>query len=113
MWKVTLDGDKLVFTPFFGDPAGQDPNDEITADQLVHTLKSRDAEIQDLKLENDRLQQREKLYQEFLNFLDCKDRPCTRCNQYCPDGVVVCKMTLPSNRYELINELKKRLEDLG
>ena len=57
MWKVTLDGDKLVFTPFFGDLAGQDPNDEITADQLVHTLKSRDAEIRDLRAKMETMNQ--------------------------------------------------------
>ena len=78
MWKVTLEDDRLVFTPFFGDPAGQDPNDEITADQLVHTLKSRDAEIRDLKLENDRLQQRDKLMWKALVSIGCNGS-CTGC----------------------------------
>ena len=92
MWKVTLENDRLVFTPFFGDPAGQDPNDEITADQLVHTLKSRDAEIRDLKLENDRLQQRDKLMYNFIK-------------------------SVAVSRYEWVSvqadEILRRLEDLG
>ena len=70
-------------------------------------------DLQELKLENDRLQQREKLYQEFLNFFDCTDRSCSRCTQYCPDDGGFCKMTFPSNRNGLINELNGRLEDIG
>lgn len=92
MWKITLENDRLVFTPFFGDPAGQDPNDEITADQLVHKLKSRDAEIRDLKLENDRLQQRESLMYNFIK-------------------------SVAVSRYEWVSvqadEILRRLEDLG
>ena len=151
MWKVTLDGDKLVFTPFFDDEPkkvsvstlyGEMVMDKVRdkfwsyneigkKDDEIRDLKveyqklreryaqcemdlqDRDEELQDLKLENDRLQKREELYQDFLNFLECKDRPCTRCNQYCPDTSMVCKMALPSNRHELINKLKKRLEDIG
>ena len=59
MWKVTLDGDRLVFTPFFGDPAAdQDP------DQL------RD-ELQDLKLENDRLQRQNELMEDYIHAIVC------------------------------------------
>ena len=71
MWKITLENDRLIFTPFFGDLAGQDPNDEITADQLIHTLKSRDSEIRDLKLENDRLQQQNELMKEYIHAIAC------------------------------------------
>lgn len=81
-------------------------------DHLKTDLQNRDEEIRDLKLENDRLQQREKLYQEFINFFDCHDRLCTRCSQYCPDADVMCKLALVENRHELTYEFKKRLEDL-
>ena len=60
MWKVTLEEDRLVFTPFFGDPAGQDP------DQDLDELKKRYDELLDLKLENDRLQQRDTLMHNFI-----------------------------------------------
>ena len=56
MWKITLEDDRMVFTPFFGDP---------TADQDPDHLRE---ELQDLKLENDRLQQRDKI---MLDFIEC------------------------------------------
>lgn len=67
-------------------------------------------EIRDLKLENDRLNRREKLYQEFINFFDCHDRTCVRCSQYYPEDDVACKLALVNNRHKLINELKQKLE---
>ena len=75
MWKVTLDGEKLVFTPFFD----WDPD------------KIRE-ELQDLKLENDRLQQRDKLMYNFIK-------------------------SVAVSRYEWVSvqadEILRRLEDLG
>ena len=80
MWKITLENDRLVFTPFFGDPAAdQDP------DQLRE-------ELQDLKLENDRLQQRDTLMYNFIK-------------------------SVAISRYEWVSvqadEILRRLEDLG
>lgn len=79
---------------------------------LDRDLCGRAQEVQDLKLENDRLKRREELYQEFLNFLDCHNRICFRCTQYRPDDDVHCKIALPAHRQELINELKQKLEEL-
>ena len=59
MWKVTLDGDRLVFTPFFGDPAADQDPDQIRE------------ELQDLKLENDRLQQQNELMKEYIHSIAC------------------------------------------
>ena len=59
MWKVTLDGDRLVFTPFFGDPA---------ADQDPDHLRE---ELQDLKLENDRMRQRNELMEDYIHAVAC------------------------------------------
>ena len=88
-----------------------EPEEQINADP-EDELHPMNEVIQDLKLENARLQQREKLCQEFINFFDCYDRLCTRCSQYNPDGVVTCKLSLVKNRHDLINEFKKQLEDL-
>ena len=54
MWKVTLDGEKMVFTPFFD----WDP-DKLRED------------LQDLKLENDRLQQQNELMKEYIHAIAC------------------------------------------
>lgn len=70
-------------------------------------------EIQDLKLENDRLQKREELYQRYLNSFDCHERSCVRCTQYRPGHYVPCMLALPQERHKVINTLKKELEDLG
>lgn len=83
-------------------------------DRLKMDLQNRDDEIQDLKLENDRLKKREDLYRICLNKFDCHGVvTCIRCAQYCPENDVPCKLALPINRHEIINELKKKLEALG
>lgn len=69
-------------------------------------------DLQDLKLENDRLQQREKLYHEFLNFFDCRDRTCVRCSHYFPEKDVPCRLALINYRHNLIDEFKQKLENL-
>ena len=94
MWKVTLDGDKLVFTPFFdGEP------EKVSVSTLygeMHPLhwdldKLREY-LHDLKLENDRLQQRDTLMYNFIK-------------------------SVAVSRYEWVSvqadEILRRLEDLG
>ena len=75
MWKLTLEGDRLVCTPFFGDPAAdQDPDQCLAEYQKLREryarcemdLQNRDEDLQDLKLENDRLQQRDTLMYNFI-----------------------------------------------
>ena len=124
MWKVTLDGDRLVFTPFFGDPAADQDPDQCLAEyqklreryaQCEMDLQNRDEELQDLKLENDRLQQRENLYKKYLNMFDCSQEHvlCVRCEFYNPCDSFPCKVMTPSVRHNLVEELKQKLEDIG
>ena len=95
MWKVTLDGDKLVFTPFFD----EEPK-KVSVSTLygeMHPLPDWDPDklredLQDLKLENDRLQQRDKIMYNFIK-------------------------SVAVSRYEWVSvqadEILRRLEDLG
>lgn len=143
MWKITLENDRLVFTPFFdeepkkvsvstlyGEMVMDKVRDKFWTENFIgkqkdqiHDLKeknqrlemdlqNRDEELHDLKLENDRLQQREELYQKYLIMFDCLDRSCNRCTQYRPSVFVPCKLALPMERHNVINALKKELEDL-
>ena len=81
MWKVTLDGDRLVFTPFFD----EEPK-KVSVSTLygeMQPLPDWDPEklredLQDLKLENDRLQQRDKLMWKALVSIGCNGS-CTGC----------------------------------
>lgn len=75
-------------------------------------LQNRDEEIQDLKLEIDRLQKREELYQKYLNMFDCNEITCVRCIQYRPEDDVPCNLALPQYRHKLINDLNEKLEAL-
>ena len=81
-------------------------------DMLKMDLQTRDEQIQDLKLENDRLKQREELYQKYLNMFDCYELTCVRCIQYRPGDNVPCKLALPQYRHKLINDLNEKLEAL-
>ena len=95
MWKVTLEEDRLVFIPFFGDPAAdQDP------DQLRE-------ELQDLKLENDRLQQRDKLMWKALVSIGCNGS-CTGCML---EDDAECRNA--GAKTLLAKRILEKLEDLG
>ena len=53
-------------------------------------------EIQDLKLENDRLKQRNTIMLDFIKSINCTDRSCIRC----------------AFQGEMVNDVLKKLEDL-
>ena len=57
-------------------------------------------EIEDLKLENDRLKQRDAIMMSFIKSIDCTDRSCIRCALY------------GANRVEISKNVLKKLEEL-
>ena len=67
-------------------------------------------EIQDLKLENDRLKQRDAIMLSFIKSIDCTDRSCVPCVKMGDNGV--CKWTLFQYRVEMVNDVLKKLEEL-
>lgn len=67
-------------------------------------------EIQDLKLENDRLKQRDAIMLDFIKSIDCTDRNCIRCMLNGENGT--CKWTLFPYRVEMVNNVLKELEAL-
>lgn len=102
MWKVTLDGDKLVFTPFFDEEPKKVSVSTLYGEMVMDKVRDKfwsyneigkkDDEIRDLKLENDRLQQRDTLMYNFIK-------------------------SVAVSRYEWVSvqadEILRRLEDLG
>ena len=102
---IKLDNDEPVKVKTASTYGEQHPEDEL------HPM---DEVIQDLKLENDRLKQREKLYKKYLSMFACHEDHiiCPRCEFYKPTDEVPCKIMLPKFRYSLIGKLKKELEAL-
>lgn len=63
-----------------------DPNDEITAEQLISRNKSKEDKIQDLKLENDRLMQQNGLMIDYIHALACVESKKSKYYALCEDG---------------------------
>ena len=76
---IKLDHDDKVKTASIYGEQHPDPNDEITAEQLISRIKSKEDKIQDLKLENDRLKQREELMLHFIRSVAC-EFSCKECD---------------------------------
>lgn len=67
-------------------------------------------EMEDLKLENDRLKQRDSIMLNFIKSIDYTDRSCIRCLAMGENGA--CRWTLFPYRVEMVNDVLKKLEDL-
>ena len=53
--------------------------------ELLMTLQNKDDEIQDLKLENDRLKQRNNIMFDFICSVSCNRKQCSDCKLYRPE----------------------------
>lgn len=49
-------------------------------DEMLMELQNKDSEIQDLKLENDRLKQRDDIMVNFIKSVKCTGLPCSECD---------------------------------
>ena len=67
-------------------------------------------DMEDLKLENDRLKQRDSIMLHFIKSIDCTDRSCIRCALSGANGA--CKWTLFPYRVEMVKDVLKKLEEL-
>ena len=73
-----------------------------------------DQEIQSLKLENDRLQQRDKLMIHFIESVACKPDLCNFCDMYNyeDDDHKCCILNNRTLLEDIADELLKKLEEL-
>ena len=81
-------------------------------DMLEMDLQTRDEEIQDLKLENDRLTKRDEIMTHFLRSVRCKGLFCDKCDLHSDHGCYWIDNPTCKAMWDMIDSVFKKLEDL-
>ena len=82
-------------------------------DRLKMDLQNKDDEIQDLKLENDRLKKRDEIMTHFLRSVRCKGVFCDKCDLYSEEeGCYWINEPSCKKMWNMIDDVLKKLEDL-